>query len=147
MPPGQYEAFFDNLVKSFPGYAAYSGAKPPCFLPECSGAGIKTVTTGEVCPVPKCLNIVSINNSGQFSGKIKVNQDGRCLAIKKGDGTNGTGTGTPTDERSLWDKYNLVIIISIIVFFLLLVLVGIFFVSSEDSKKKRQESPQLFAFL
>jgi len=51
------------------------------------------------------LNIVSINNSGQFSGKIKVNQDGRCLAIKKGDGTNGTGTGTPTDERSLWDKY------------------------------------------
>lgn len=125
-----YNELTNSLRSAFPDFTDPSRINARCYYPACVLSPYKNTSTGIVCPVPNCLNIVGIRNDGTFEEvNINIDQTGTCVDIfnEGGDGTdgntgnggNGTGNGgngtggngtggngdTEDDERNFFQKY------------------------------------------
>ena len=128
MPNEQYQNFEAQIDKDYPGLGNL-GIEDRCLVPQCASSVYKSIQTGPVCNVPKCLVINSFNNNGTFDNStVNVNTDARgCADI--------TGGNIPPSNN---DRSRAIIIGAVAVLILLIILIIIISVaaSGNNSKKK-----------
>lgn len=127
MPNQQYQNFEDQIDKDYPGLGNL-GIEDRCLVPQCASSVYKSVQTGSICNVPKCLIINSFNNNGTFDNStVNVNTNAAGCADITG------GNISPSSK----DKDRIIIIAAVALLLLLIILIIIISVSaSGDSKKK-----------
>jgi hypothetical protein len=162
----QYENYVRDLFAAFPGYAAIPGVNDRCFYFPCASSAYKTQETGQVCPVPQCVDIVGIKNNGTFTGsRISINPQAGCARIVGGTGAGAPGApgapGSPgapgapgesgTDTRTFFEKYRWYIIGAGIAIIILIIVVIIIFATrgggDNSSKKSSELTPEELALL
>ena len=82
----QYQNFEAQIDKDYPGLGNL-GIEDRCLVPQCASSVYKSVQTGAVCNVPKCLIINSFNNNGTFDNStVNVNNNAPgCADITGGN--------------------------------------------------------------
>lgn len=134
MPESLYDEFQKEVVAKFPGFGLVS-TPAPCLFPYCINSLYKSERTGKVCPIPQCINIVSIDSSG--NPVININQSAQCANIAGGTGITGSTGSNPnnTSNKSWWDKYWIWVVLGIAVAVILIIVILII-VASDSNKKK-----------
>ncbi len=136
-----YDNLRESLIRAFPAYAGVPEDER-CLFPECVDSPFKNTSTTQVCVVPNCINIASINNNGTVVGGITIRQStGACANIVGGGGATGaTGaTGSNgTGEKSFWEKYWLWIILGGGLLIVLIIVILII-IAAESGKKPKIE--------
>ena len=103
--PEVYTNYYNDLVKQIPALQLSNSVSTRCLFPYCNASQFKSSTMRGVgtCPTAECIMGVTINNSGNIGGSVKINQDAKCLSFigggasgasgpNGGGGTGGTGT-------------------------------------------------------
>ena len=124
MPNQQYENFKDQIDKDYPGLGNIINDR--CLVPQCIASQYKSVQSGAVCHVPRCLIINSFNNNGTFDNStVTVNENAPGCADITG------GNITPTTRRT-----DAIIIGAILILIVLIILVIIISVAASKPNKK-----------
>jgi hypothetical protein len=132
LDPKIYENIRKDLQNEFPG-SILAGEIAQCLFPGCTDSPFKAVVTGKTCPVPKCINIASINNNGTIKGGGDIIQDDKDCEDLAG---KGSGNKPPDEEIKTWiEKYWLWLVIGISLLVVLIIIILII-VASESNKKK-----------
>lgn len=125
MPNQQYQNFEDQINKDYPGLGAL-GINDRCLVPQCASSVYKSVQTGDVCNVPKCLIINSFNNNGTFDNStVNVNNNAPGCADISG------GNIPPSNQT----RDRIVLIAGIALLILLIILIIIIAVSASGNSK------------
>ncbi len=139
-----YDNLRESLIRAFPAYAGVPEDER-CLFPECVDSPFKNTSTTQVCVVPNCINIASINNNGTVVGGITIRQStGACANIVGGTGATGatgaTGSngGNGTGEKSFWEKYWLWILLGGGLLIVLIIVILII-IAAESGKKPKIE--------
>ncbi|CAK7994510.1 Hypothetical protein POVR1_LOCUS34 [uncultured virus] len=88
-----YRNFQASLAAQIPYFNNLSFI-PQCLVPECAGSPFKpTVVPNTGCPLPTCINIVSVDNNGTINGNVNVDIDTPgCANVNNGGTTTYTWT-------------------------------------------------------
>jgi hypothetical protein len=113
MDDKQYKAFATELSKNYSGFENIFIDQ--CLVPGCINSPFKSRVTTQVCPLPKCLNIVNFTNDGTFdNSNVNIVQNSDCANIKPISNPN-----PPNPHNLTW----LWILIGIIAFMIILIVV------------------------
>ena len=126
------------MARDFPG-SQFAGEITQCLFPECVNSPYKSIHTGKVCPIPQCFELSSINNQGQFDGRIIVNQT--CSSLKE-PGSAHT-PGQIFDDTKSWIEKHWVWVVVGVALVVVLIIIVLILSASGGSKKKKEKFPEV----
>ena len=132
MPQSQYDAFTNQLKEKYPAISNL-GLIDRCAVPRCASSTMKSLTTGNPCPLPQCINAIDFTNNGTFiDSTIELSNTGDCADISGGKEEEPEKPGIPA---YVW------ILIGVAVLLLVLLIIGVIVLSL--SRKQVHSLPDI----